>query len=75
MKNDTRSPLEQSEAQFRLLVQGVTDYAIYMLAPDGTVSSWNPGAQRIKGYTPEEDRKSTRLNSSHKTVSRMPSSA
>lgn len=46
--------LKQSEQQFRLLVQSVTDYAIYMLAPDGRVTNWNPGAQRIKGYTPEE---------------------
>jgi PAS domain S-box-containing protein len=46
--------LKQSEQQFRLLVQSVTDYAIYMLLPDGRVSNWNPGAQRIKGYLPEE---------------------
>ncbi len=46
--------LLQSETQFRLLVQGVTDYAIYMLDPDGRVSSWNAGAQRIKGYAPQE---------------------
>jgi PAS domain S-box-containing protein len=46
--------LNQSEAQFRLLVKGVTDYAIYMLDPDGVVTSWNLGAQRIKGYLPEE---------------------
>ena len=46
--------INESEAQFRLLVRGVTDYAIYMLDPDGVVSSWNPGAQRIKGYRPEE---------------------
>ena len=46
--------LKKSEEQFRLLVQGVTDYAIYMLDPDGRVSSWNPGAQRIKGYLPDE---------------------
>ncbi len=46
--------LKRSEEQFRLLVQGVTDYAIYMLDPDGHVSSWNAGAQRIKGYEPEE---------------------
>lgn len=46
--------LKQSEQQFRLLVQSVTDYAIYMLAPDGRVTNWNPGAQRIKGYLPEE---------------------
>ncbi len=46
--------LRASEEQFRLLVQGVTDYAIYMLDPQGLVSSWNVGAQRIKGYKPEE---------------------
>ena len=46
--------LRRSEEQFRLLVQGVTDYAIYMLTPEGEVSSWNPGAQRIKGYEPSE---------------------
>ena len=46
--------LRQSEEQFRLLVQSVTDYAIYMLSPDGKVTSWNAGAQRIKGYLPDE---------------------
>jgi len=40
--------------QFRRLVEGVTDYAIYMLDPAGRVSSWNAGAQRIKGYRPDE---------------------
>ena len=42
--------LKKSEEQFRLLVQGVTDYAIYMLDIEGRVASWNLGAQRIKGY-------------------------
>jgi PAS domain S-box-containing protein len=46
--------LRQSAQQFRLLVQGVADYAIYMLDPTGRVSSWNLGAQRIKGYAPDE---------------------
>ncbi|WGK87876.1 hybrid sensor histidine kinase/response regulator [Pseudomonas migulae] len=46
--------LKQSEQQFRLLVQSVTDYAIYMLDADGRLTNWNPGAQRIKGYLPEE---------------------
>ena len=46
--------LRRSEQQFRLLVQGVTDYAIYMMDLDGHVSSWNAGAERIKGYKPEE---------------------
>lgn len=40
--------------QFRIFVAGVTDYAIYMLSPEGYVSSWNAGAQRFKGYTAEE---------------------
>jgi PAS domain S-box-containing protein len=46
--------LRLSEEQFRLLVQGVSDYAIYMLDPDGIVTNWNAGAQRIKGYLPQE---------------------
>jgi len=46
--------LRESEDQFRLLVQSVTDYAIYMLNVDGHVASWNAGAQHIKGYAPEE---------------------
>jgi PAS domain S-box-containing protein len=46
--------LLKSEQQFRLLVQGVTDYALYMLDPQGHVSNWNFGAQRIKGYRPDE---------------------
>lgn len=44
----------QSEERFRLLVQGVKDYAILMLDPEGRVVSWNEGAQRIKGYTAAE---------------------
>lgn len=46
--------LRRSEERFRLLVQSVTDYAIYMLDTDGHVTSWNAGAQRFKGYTSEE---------------------
>src|SRR6266436_229531 len=46
--------LFESERDFRLLVEGVADYARYMLDPTGVVTSWNTGAQRIKGYTPEE---------------------
>jgi PAS domain S-box-containing protein len=46
--------LRRSEEQFRLLVNGVTDYAIFMLDPDGCVTNWNQGAQRIKGYRPDE---------------------
>jgi len=39
---------------FRLLVDGIRDYAIFLLDPQGHVASWNPGAERIKGYPPEE---------------------
>ena len=46
--------LVRSREQFRLLVQSVTDYAIYMLDPAGNVASWNVGAQRIKGYSAGE---------------------
>ena len=46
--------LRRSQEQFRLLVEGVTDYAIYMLDPSGRVSSWNAGAARIKGYRQDE---------------------
>jgi PAS domain S-box-containing protein len=44
----------ESERRFRLLVQGVTDYAIFMLNPEGQVTNWNTGAERIKGYTAAE---------------------
>ena len=53
-RREAEAALRQSEQQFRLLVQGVADYAIYMLDPRGNVSSWNLGAQRIKGYAPDE---------------------
>jgi PAS domain S-box-containing protein len=46
--------LRASQEQFRLLVQGVTDYAIYMLSTSGEISSWNSGAERIKGYKSDE---------------------
>ena len=46
--------LRHSEQQFSLLVQGVTDYALYMLDPSGIITTWNAGAQRIKGYEPAE---------------------
>jgi PAS domain S-box-containing protein len=44
----------ETERRFRLLVEGVTDYAIYMLDPDGRVDNWNAGAERIKGYVASE---------------------
>lgn len=46
--------LRQSEERFRLLIEGVRDYAIYMLDPMGTIQSWNSGAELIKGYTAQE---------------------
>ncbi|MBS4045089.1 MAG: PAS domain S-box protein [Alphaproteobacteria bacterium] len=46
--------LRRSEEQFRRLVLSVTDYAIYMLDPEGRVASWNAGAAKIKGYTADE---------------------
>src|SRR5882757_714402 len=46
--------LFESERNFRLLVEGVADYALYMLDLDGVVTSWNIGGQRIKGYAPDE---------------------
>jgi PAS domain S-box-containing protein len=49
-KRDAERALFESEQQFRLLVQGIRDYAIYMLDPEGHVTNWNAGAQAIKGY-------------------------
>lgn len=46
--------LQQSEERFRLLVESITDYAIFMLDPTGHIVSWNAGARRLKGYEPPE---------------------
>jgi PAS domain S-box-containing protein len=46
--------MRESEERFRLLVEGVCDLAIFMLAPDGTVAAWNTGAERLKGYRAEQ---------------------
>jgi PAS domain S-box-containing protein len=46
--------LRRSEERFRLLVEGIADYAIFMLDPAGFVSSWNSGAEHIKGYSAQE---------------------
>ena len=46
--------VQQSEERFRLLVESLQDYAIFMLSPDGYVTSWNAGAEKIKGYRHEE---------------------
>jgi PAS domain S-box-containing protein len=46
--------LHRSESHFELLVKNATDYAVYMLDPDGHIISWNEGAERVKGYTAPE---------------------
>lgn len=51
---DARREREHSNRQFQQLVSSIKDYALYMLSPEGTVASWNAGAQKIKGYTAEE---------------------
>src|SRR5882724_4741354 len=43
-----------SEQRFRLLVESIRDYAIFMLDPDGVVLTWNTGAERFKGYRADE---------------------
>ena len=53
-KRMAQQALNDAERRFGILVQGVTDYAIYMLDPDGRVTNWNVGAERIKGYSPDE---------------------
>jgi PAS domain S-box-containing protein len=53
-EKEAEEALRQSEEQFQLLVQGVKDYAILMLDPQGRVTTWNEGAERIKGYRAEE---------------------
>jgi PAS domain-containing protein len=54
LRRAAQEELRRSEERFRLLVQSVTDYAIYMLDLDGHVTSWNAGAERFKGYRAEE---------------------
>ncbi|HLF92939.1 MAG TPA: PAS domain S-box protein [Planctomycetota bacterium] len=62
-RNRAEETLRLNEVRFRLLVEGVKDYAIFMLSPEGIVVSWNVGAERIIGYTAEEilGRPSSRL--------------
>jgi formate hydrogenlyase transcriptional activator len=52
-RKQAEEKVRQGEERFRLLVE-VTDYAIFMLDPAGTVMSWNEGARKVKGYTAEE---------------------
>jgi PAS domain S-box-containing protein len=51
---EAQAHLARSERQLRLMVASVVDYALFMLNPDGTVASWNAGAEKIKGYTAAE---------------------
>jgi PAS domain S-box-containing protein len=51
---ESEAALRLSEQRFRILVEGVQDYAIYSMDPNGVIASWNAGARRIKGYTAEE---------------------
>ena len=53
-RREAQQALMESERRFRLLVQGVTDYAIFMLDPEGRVANWNAGARRTKGWAAEE---------------------
>jgi PAS domain S-box-containing protein len=53
-KEDQGRDLFESERNFKLLVENVVDYALYMLDPTGVITSWNTGGQRIKGYDPSE---------------------
>ena len=50
----TERALSESERRFRLMVESVVDYAIFMLDAEGRVTSWNAGAERILGYGPDE---------------------
>ena len=52
--NASLEKLRQSEESFRLLVEGVSDYAIYRIDADGNIKTWNKGAEKIKGYTANE---------------------
>lgn len=53
-RKQAEDALRESEARFRTFIDGVQDYAIFILDPEGRVASWNSGAERIKGYTAEE---------------------
>ncbi|MEA3138050.1 MAG: hypothetical protein QOK23_219, partial [Gammaproteobacteria bacterium] len=51
---ERKEELRQSEERFKLLVESVRDYAIFMLDPSGQVLTWNAGAERFKGYRADE---------------------
>jgi PAS domain S-box-containing protein len=69
--------LSESNRNFRLLVQSVTDYAIFMLDRNGFVANWNPGAQRIKGYAAHEiiGQHYSRFYTEHDRKNRVPDRA
>ncbi len=54
VRREYEEQLRRSEERFRLMVESVRDYAIFLLDPEGTIVSWNLGAQLMKGYTSEE---------------------
>ncbi|WP_299310316.1 EAL domain-containing protein [uncultured Croceicoccus sp.] len=54
MSARSRKAVRASEREFKVLVEGITDCAIYMLTTDGRIANWNAGAQRLKGYSREE---------------------
>ena len=54
IQGNPMSLVASPDIMYRLLIQSVVDYAIYMLTPEGIVANWNPGAQRAKGYLAEE---------------------
>ncbi|HET6403886.1 MAG TPA: PAS domain S-box protein [Candidatus Thermoplasmatota archaeon] len=53
-KEESIAALRESEERYRLLVDGAPDYALFLLDPEGRIRSWNPAAERLLGYTPEE---------------------
>ncbi|NWK98238.1 hybrid sensor histidine kinase/response regulator [Sphingobium lactosutens] len=76
-RREAQEELRKSEERFRLLVESVTDYAIYMLDPVGTITSWNSGAARFKGYTANEimGKNFSRFYSEEDRIAGLPSRA